>query len=63
MYRLDFLIAKQLVLELKAVDSLLSIHKAQVISYLKMTRVNLGLLINFNAKKLTDGIQRIVYTG
>jgi GxxExxY protein len=58
--RLDFLVEGRLVLELKAVETLLSIHKAQVISYLKATGHHLGLLVNFNVAVLKQGIQRIV---
>ena len=61
-HRLDFLIGGSLVVELKTVDELAEIHQAQVISYLKATRQSLGLLINFNAPVLRDGIQRVVYT-
>jgi GxxExxY protein len=45
---------------LKAVDALLPIHQAQVLSYLKATQRQLGLLINFNARVLRDGVKRIV---
>jgi GxxExxY protein len=58
--RLDFLVGGCLVLELKAVEGLASIHKAQVLSYLKATRLQLGLLINFNVPILRDGLQRVV---
>src|SRR5262249_15912872 len=58
--RLDFLVAERLVVELKAVESLAPIHQAQVISYLKATRLPLGLLINFNAVLLKDGLRRII---
>jgi len=60
--RVDLLVADRLVVELKAVETLLPIHKAQVISYLRGTGLSLGLLINFNARTLREGIQRIVYT-
>ena len=59
-HRLDFLVGQKLVVELKAVDSIAPVHKAQVISYLKSTGLNLGLLINFNVELLKNGIQRIV---
>ncbi|MBI4582482.1 MAG: GxxExxY protein [Planctomycetes bacterium] len=59
---LDFLVAKCLILELKAVEEFADIHKAQIISYLKSTNLQLGLLINFNVPVLKDGIQRIVLT-
>jgi GxxExxY protein len=60
--RLDFLIGGSLIVELKAVDSLAPIHKAQVLSYLKATRLRLGLLINFNVPILRDGLQRVVHS-
>ena len=58
--RVDFLIEDDLILELKAVDTLLPIHTAQMISYLKALRRRLGLLINFNVPVLRRGIQRVV---
>ncbi len=61
-HRLDLLVGGQLVVELKTVEELADIHKAQVISYLKTTRLQLGLLINFNVPMLRNGIQRVVYT-
>lgn len=57
---LDLLVDGALVVELKAVDALTPIHKAQVISYLKATGLHLGLLINFNSTILKNGIQRII---
>ncbi|GMB01277.1 GxxExxY protein [Pelosinus sp. IPA-1] len=57
--RLDLLIDKCLVVELKAVNELADIHVAQVLSYLKTTGLQLGLLINFNTKYLCDGIKRV----
>jgi GxxExxY protein len=59
---LDFLVGHELVVELKTVDTLVEIHKAQVISYLKATGHTLGLLINFHVPVLKDGIQRVVRT-
>jgi GxxExxY protein len=61
-FRLDFLIEERLVLELKAVERLLPIHEAQLLTYLKLARLNLGLLINFNVPLVRDGIRRIVLT-
>jgi GxxExxY protein len=58
--RLDFLIEKELIVELKSVDSLTVIHTAQVISYLKTTDLKLGLLINFKVLRLKEGIKRII---
>ena len=60
--RVDYMIDNRLVLEIKAVEGLLPIHKAQVISYLKATNCQIGLLINFNEKILKNGIQRIIYS-
>jgi GxxExxY protein len=60
--KLDLLVENQLVVELKAVETLLPVHKAQVISYLKATNLHLGLLINFNVSVVRDGIQRIIYS-
>ncbi|WP_019026667.1 GxxExxY protein [Colwellia piezophila] len=58
-YRLDILIPGELILELKAVDKLQPIHTAQLITYLKLTGIKTGLLINFNVNKLVDGVKRI----
>lgn len=58
--RLDLLVADRLIVELKAVDSLLPIHQAQVISYLNATRLTLGLLINFNRPTLRQGVRRVI---
>jgi GxxExxY protein len=60
--RIDFLVDGRLVVELKAIDKLQPVHRAQVISYLKATSCQLGLLINFNESLLRSGIQRIVFT-
>ena len=58
--RLDFLIDEALILELKAAEKLLPIHHAQVLSNLKSTGCQLGLLINFNERLLRDGIRRVI---
>jgi len=58
--RMDIVVGHALVVELKAVEVLLPIHSAQIISYLKATRHQLGLLINFNTAVLKDGIKRII---
>jgi GxxExxY protein len=60
--RMDFMVDGLLVVELKAVEALAPIHKVQVLSYLKATGLQLGLLINFNVPVLREGIQRIVNT-
>lgn len=59
-YRLDLLVEKEVVVEIKAIDALKPIHQAQLLSYLKLTGCRVGLLINFNVKILKDGIVRVV---
>ncbi|NUQ25845.1 MAG: GxxExxY protein [Saprospiraceae bacterium] len=59
-YRIDFLVEESIVLELKAVDELNPIHTAQVLTYLKLTGCELGLLINFNVLSLKNGIKRVI---
>jgi len=59
-YRIDLLGESQVVVELKAVENLEPIHEAQLLSYLKLSRCEVGLLINFNVKVLKDGIRRFV---
>ena len=59
-YRVDVVVADRLILELKSVDRVLPIHEAQVITYLKLSGIKVGLLINFNVEVLRDGLQRIV---
>ncbi|MGA7983372.1 MAG: GxxExxY protein [Chromatiaceae bacterium] len=60
--RLDLLVENTLVVELKAVDTLLPIHVAQVISYLKVVKRPLGLLLNFKVEMMRKGIQRVILT-
>jgi GxxExxY protein len=57
--RLDLLVDRRLVVELKAIDALAALHQAQVLSYLRATNLTLGLLINFNVTQLVRGIKRI----
>ncbi len=59
-YRIDLLVQGQVVVEVKAVDRLKPIHRAQVLSYLKLSGCKVGLLINFNVKMLKDGVCRLV---
>src|SRR5271157_4679784 len=59
-YRLDVLVEEQLILELKAVEEILRIHEAQILTYLKLARLKTGLLINFNVPTLKQGIKRFV---
>ncbi|MHB0924780.1 MAG: GxxExxY protein [Bellilinea sp.] len=59
-YRIDFVVDKSTVVELKAVAEILPVHKAQLLTYLKLTGIKTGLLINFNVPILTRGITRMV---
>ena len=59
-YRLDFVVEKSLIIELKAVTESHPIHEAQVLTYLKLDKKSLGLLVNFNVPVLTKGIKRVV---
>ncbi|HUU30104.1 MAG TPA: GxxExxY protein [archaeon] len=58
--RLDFLVEQCVIVELKAVERLLPLHRAQILTYLKLTGYRLGLLINFNVPVIKNGIKRIV---
>ena len=58
-YRLDIVVESQVIIEIKSVASLLPIHDAQLLSYLKMSCYKRGLLINFNVKMLKDGLRRM----
>jgi GxxExxY protein len=58
-YRLDIVVDDELLIELKTVEKLLPIHSAQVITYLKLSGLAVGLLVNFNTRILTDGIKRL----
>ena len=57
-YRLDLLVGRCIIVELKSVDALLPVHEAQLLSYLKLTYLPLGLLINFNVPRIKQGIRR-----
>lgn len=59
-YRIDLLIENKLIIEIKSVESLNDIHLAQVLTYLKLSNIKLGLLINFNVALIKNGIKRVV---
>lgn len=59
-FRIDFLVADLVIVELKSVDQLAPIHDAQVLTYFKLTSKRLGLLLNFNVPRLRQGIKRLV---
>ncbi len=59
-YKMDIVVDDSIIVELKSVDKLLPIHEAQLLTYLKLSHRQIGLLINFNTPVLKDGIKRIV---
>ena len=59
-YRIDALVENRVIVEIKVVDALADIHTAQLLTYLKLKEIKLGLLINFNSVKLIDGVKRVI---
>jgi len=59
-YRVDVLVEDKLIIELKSVESVLPIHAAQLLTYMKLAKIKTGLLINFNVNKLKEGLKRYV---
>ena len=59
-YRLDFVVEKKVIIELKTLEKILRLHEAQLLTYMKLSRIPVGLLINFNSIPLKDGIRRLV---
>lgn len=59
-FRIDLLVEGQIIVELKAVEELIPVHEAQILTYLKLSEKRIGLLLNFNVPVLKDGIQRII---
>ncbi|MEP7326803.1 MAG: GxxExxY protein [Gemmatimonadota bacterium] len=59
-YRIDLLVANQLIIEIKSVEIILDVHKAQLLSQLRLTGIGSGLLINFNVARLHEGVRRAV---
>ena len=59
-YRLDFVVDRTIIVEIKCVDRLAPIHSAQLLTYLKLSQAKRGLLINFNVPRLVDGVRSIV---
>ena len=59
-YRIDLLVDNSIILELKSVDKILPIHQAQLLTYMKLSDISIGLLINFNVTYLKNGIKRMV---
>lgn len=59
-YVIDVLVEDEVIVELKAVDAILPVHEAQILTYLRVTNKRIGLLINFNEKRLIDGYRRFI---
>ena len=59
-YRVDLLVENKVIIEIKSVEALNDVHIAQVLTYLKLSQCKLGLLINFNVKRLKEGVKRLV---
>jgi GxxExxY protein len=59
-YRIDLLVSADLIVEVKSVETLLPIHQAQILTYMRLAKIPIGLLINFNVTKLQNGIKRFV---
>jgi len=59
-YRIDLLVDGDLIVEIKSVETLLPIHQAQILTYMRLAKIPIGLLINFNVTKLQSGVKRFV---
>jgi GxxExxY protein len=59
-YRLDLIVENKVVVEIKSIEALADVHTAQVLTYLKLSKAKVGLLINFNVIRLVDGIKRLI---
>ena len=59
-YRLDMVVENEVIVEIKAVDRLMPIHEAQIMTYLRLSGLRLGLLLNFNSPSMKDGVKRII---
>jgi len=58
--RADFIVDGKVIVELKAVDTILPVHRAQILTYMRLANCDVGLLINFNVEQLTKGIERFI---
>ncbi len=59
-YRIDLLVERQVIIEIKSVESICDVHLAQILTYMKLSECKLGLLANFNVAHLKDGIKRVI---
>ena len=59
-YRIDLMIESRILVEIKSVEALTDVHLAQILTYLKLSKLHLGLLVNFNVSSLKNGIRRVI---
>jgi GxxExxY protein len=59
-YRVDLIVGEKVIIEIKSVEALAPVHKRQLLTYLRLTNLHLGLLINFNVERIRDGMHRVV---
>ena len=59
-YRIDLMVENRIIVELKSVETLTNVHLAQILTYLKLSKLHLGLLVNFNVSSLKNGIRRVI---
>ena len=59
-YRLDIVVEEKAILEIKNVDAIMTVHEAQILTYLRLANLKVGLILNFNVPVLKDGIRRMV---
>ena len=60
-YRIDLLVNNKVIVELKAVERVLTIHEAQILTYLRLSGCHVGLILNFNVRRMKDGLHRFVH--
>ncbi len=58
--RLDLIVDRQIIVELKAVEKIITVHRAQILTYMKLAGFRLGFLVNFNVPKIKQGIERLI---
>jgi GxxExxY protein len=60
-YRIDLIVESRIIVEIKSVEAFSDVHLAQILTYLKLLRLHLGLLVNFNVSSLKNGIRRVIF--
>jgi GxxExxY protein len=59
-YRADFIVEASVILEIKSIENILPVHEAQILTYLRLSRCHIGLVLNFNTKLLKNGLRRFI---